>query len=231
MDALKKELEGKSAFFGQIQKLFFKKFPYRIVIHLDSYSPKTESGKAYVKKWDDSNVWEAACLGILERCTPKFRWEWKYRIRSADDTVTFYFENEDDALALIRSERDHIYSVDGPAKTGQLVAMQNTSAKTQVIVRKTLFWSKYRWAVVLKPVTRARQAEITEWMVDTMDYDPQAPNERMWANWGRTTRVYFASEQDALMFFMGVSPDVDYFEKALLEQEISDESDTFAQAY
>ncbi|RYD44949.1 MAG: hypothetical protein EOP83_31095 [Verrucomicrobiaceae bacterium] len=179
-------------------KLFFKKFPYKIV--LDSY------------RYEDRKV-------VTQTSITRSRDE--VQVRAQGGYYNVYFRDESTAAEFLSENAKYVVSVALPTSTEALSAI---STDTRIEIRDSLYWNKFRWAAVCKSLDLDQIDELRDWLSNFKEQCGEVSDDRIMFSYSTSSpRVYFADEDDLFMFKFSFFNRISRLEKVLLKKEISNE--------
>jgi hypothetical protein len=198
-DAIKREVSS---------KLFFKIYPYRILI--DAFKLKkipNTYGIPSHRSAVDTLVAGAAIQG-------------GHRIRHQGGFANIYFVEAGEAARFVSENAGVIIAVALPESTEAFAAL---TSDTRVEIRDTLFWGKFRWAAVCKPLTGEEVEELREW-ISNYKAQIEDDNDKIQFSYSTSSpRIFFSEEDDLFMFKFAYFNRISRLEKVLLRKEISNE--------
>lgn len=235
MDSLKTVLGTvENVVFEDADRLFYRKFPYRIEVFLDRLPyrrPKylTPSPSDTPAKCRDleSRMWAHRRTKAFEKVKSScddLNLEGEWRCRRAKEKSSFFFTTQADALAFATANKKFIRVIAGPRGTPDAEVMQKDHKNR---VRNSLYWLKYRWKVSFKWLDADRQHELDEWFAQYLDCEEdEVRDDRFRYAWTQPSVVYLAEETDVIMVKVAFNAEVTSIEKAILKQEIDNERST-----
>lgn len=179
-------------------KLFFKKFPFKIV--LDSY------------RYEDRKVVTQTAFS---------RSPDEVRVRAQGGYYNVYFRDEATAVEFLIENVDYVASVSAPSSNDALSAISND---TRIEIRESLYWNKYRWAAVCKSLDLEQVEELRDWLSNFKEQCGETSDDRIMFSYSASSpRIYFTDEDDLFMFKFSFFNRISRLEKVLLKKEISSE--------
>lgn len=231
---------------GYTRKLYWGKWSHKLVMSLGRTDDskldtltKYKKDRTALLRWMKSNGHEYKTMETyrvvdLHEDTQMGYYD-RYRYNYVKDhTLTLYFK---DAQLLKSVLGHHTYGprvsyVEKPFSEGHLEALE----VEKMVVRRTLWWDKYRYAARLKPQPRNTswprkpceiEAGIRKWIDDQLyqacgrleDVDYKFTSSGYYKN---TMHFYFAHAQDAMMFRLAFGEHVKHNERIKLMSELKD---------
>jgi hypothetical protein len=209
---------------GFISKLYKEKYAYRIDICFGEDLFKDFPDEIFKVLFDIYNTKNPPSRGtfcswmslITSYCDKTFGYD-KWAVRSGVNknkrTIILWFVDESDADSFENIFKDVIMAVRKPhSPAAQRFMLDNN--KTKILVRKTLFWRKYRFRAALK-FSRDNIEKIKDAMY-TMTED------QLLCSSGWPDTVYLDNDDSATFFMTGFADTVDKLEKVILTGEISE---------
>lgn len=220
MDALRQEFAANPAVtVKEIEKPFYRDYLYRITVDLERFGAQNETARRRRESYHDSQRWAIGLDWASSLCDALPTGSW--RCTSHWGCGSFYFRTEADALSFARQCPDAVDNIAGPSSPE---AMDVMLSDTKVRVRNMLFWSRYRWCVVLNPWGGLKlQARLVEWsreFAEAIGGGAKLRSRAMMSLGAWQSRVYFAHETDVMVFKMVFSSDIAKIEKAVLKEEL-----------
>lgn len=196
-----------------LSKLFFRKYAYKVEVHLERYITKKQASYYGFMKYPGLR-WEHA-LGVAKIACEDI--QGTYKTRRQGPFCAFYFENEDDALSFTAQSKPFISEIVAPMNDDERDTLLDDAT---VRIRKTLFWGKYRWSVQLKWMQDEEWANLRELAEVTYPQPAEQPDIRCHLDGGYPRRAYFNDQNDLLQFRIMASDHLYKIEKAVLREEI-----------
>jgi len=139
------------------QKIFYRKFPYKIVI-CRKYNIKN---KSWNLGWTPkkSMIW-------LNKNNVNYRSNCRLRRRGSKITATMrlFLENESDYNTCLNKWKKHITAVVRPLNENHENTLKNNE---KIIIRPTLLYGKFRYVVRFRwPRNLKESKELKEWLLD-----------------------------------------------------------------
>jgi hypothetical protein len=197
MDALTSTLSTLRIRREDSTKLFYKRYPYRVV--LDCF--KIKAARFQISEY------------YADREDVKFRKQGGF--------FNCYFDDESEANRFVAKHSSYVVSVTMPSSPEVLQAI---SDDTRIEVRDTLFWNKYRWAAVCKSLDEEQIEELRDWLNSYKEQCGEVNDDKIqFAYSSSSPRIYFTDEDDLFMFKFSFFNRISRLEKVLLKKEIADE--------
>jgi hypothetical protein len=207
---------------GFVSKLYKQTYAYRIDIGFGDNLFKQYPDDIYKILFDDKvgsasegsyNAWVSFISRYCDKtCSGKWAQRSGFNIKN-NRTIIFWFEREDDAADFEAKFTSVIISTKRPySKLAHSFMVKNHNSK--ILVRKTLFWQKYRFKAVLK-YARDNIEQIKDSMYMMSD-------DQMLYSSGWPDTVYLDNDDSATFFMTGFGERVSTLEKAILIGEIGE---------
>jgi hypothetical protein len=208
MDKLKNTLrEYLYIDFKPLSQLFFRKYSYKVEVHLERYITKNLVHLEAYQRWDYGEYRaQSACDHITGT----------YKHRRQGPFCAFYFESEDDALTFIEPNKPFITEIVGPLNDEERTTLLDDAT---IRFRKTLFWGKYRWSVKLRWMSDEEWSSLKE-LAEATYATPEGQEPRCTLEGGCPQRAYFHDHNDVLQFRIMAADNLVQIEKAVLREEI-----------
>jgi hypothetical protein len=226
MASLMHLLETEKIESGRTERLYFGKYSYRISLHVTLLDEiEKERRKAAKKNLPVDNDLSEYLLSLIS--TPdngrvfsirkkvletfsnvKMRGEWK-------DILRLYIENEQDAITAVDLFRPLVVDVKCPQNETQATLLREDH---KVIIRKSLFWGRYRWRVDIH--WRYRDGVIRNWCDETFAFDRCRWNERAMVS-DYPLCIFLKNESDVFLIKMAFSDSIQKISRVVLPEETS----------
>jgi hypothetical protein len=196
-----------------LTKLFFRKYAYKVEVHLERYLSKREANcfeftRFPSRRWAyGADVAAAACEEIAGT----------YKTRRQGAFCSFYFETENDALTFVETSKPFITEIVAPMSDEERTTLIDDAT---VRIRKTLFWGKYRWMVRLRWMREDEWDSLIELAEGAYPTPEGQEIPRCTLQGGYPLRAFFNDQNDMLQFRIMASENVFQIEKAVLREEI-----------
>jgi hypothetical protein len=223
MSTLREHLEGQSEIaLTDLVKLYHGKFSYRFDLDLgkfkltdEGHDRATFGSGGYASEVYRYRIGSAFVLEYLAKLP-----EDSYRTRSNTPRLFVYMADEQQAQAFFDTWKHLICEVACPRSQTDLDTLLDDA---KVRIRASLYWGRYRWCLNLKGIIRHKQAqEIDTWVQEVFGKETRDLFDTLHLKLSYPSKVFFATENDAIMFRIAFSEHVSSFEKILLKKEISD---------
>jgi hypothetical protein len=196
-----------------LSKLFFRKYSYKVEVHLERYISKKQANSTFAQCPGRRGAYgvyvaEAACEDITGT----------YKKRRQGQFCSFYFENEEDALTFIEPNKPFITEIVAPMSDEERTALLDDAT---IRIRNTLFWGKYRWSVRLRWMKEEEWSGLKELVEGTYPTPEGQDTPRCTLEGGYPQRAYFNDHNDVLQFRIMAADNLVQIEQAVLREEIS----------
>lgn len=226
--------------FQKSERLFYKKYPYRVTIALDEIATDIDDSRPanfnespnfrirpavshQYRYWESQRRQEAYRIAKLKGLPAKSD---LFKFRKEQRTCSLFFLNETDAIRYIKANKHFVSQVSGPATAAELEFMK---LNQRIRVKNRLFWNKYRYCVVFKFLGRNADA-VQNWFGDFLSHlEPEARQARFMLSLGYPSKVYVSEESDALMVNLAFHEYILCVEKVILRDEVNDQSHSDAE--
>ena len=196
-----------------LSKLFFRKYSYKVEVHLERYISKKQTNlpdfvKFPIRRWAYGvYVAKSACEDITGT----------YKFRRQGSFCAFYFENEEDALTFIEPNKPFITEIVAPKSDDERKALLDDAT---IRIRKSLFWGKYRWSVRLRWMQEEEWSSLKELAQGAYPTPEGQETPRCTLEGGYPQRAFFNDQNDVLQFRIIAADNLVQIEKAVLREEI-----------
>jgi hypothetical protein len=205
MAALREFLAETNIPVKDIERLFFDRYPYRLQLN----------AKRYVEKTLPRSQWfQQRFAG--RRIAESYPLTGAYQTRTEGGITSMFFENEEDALMVLREHHAFVGEVSCPESSSEIALLSERETMMRNVIRKTLFWGQYRIAITFKPL-RDALGEIEEWLA--RDCIMHGGEKRMLFSYSFPRRLYLSDDHELMAFAMSFKHTFLKVEKAFLKGE------------
>lgn len=215
--------------YRSITKLFYDKFPYKVLIEHGITRP--DITLPYQVRWEATNKYRDTKKRFFYRrrqhC-PADMGSWRHMDNGLNaGTISFFFENEADALFFIRKNKRYVKTVYRPENRAEIKAIEEQRTSQIVpVVRDVLFWAKYRWRIEFKRhLSKEELTHLDEWVRETFmlrsnGHRRSLSQQRASYSFSASRCLYLHTETDVIFTKLGVGEYINKVNKALLKEEI-----------
>lgn len=206
------------------EKLFYKQFPFKILIRDPIEKPAYRRGFSYysptsIQASEEYIQSRAKFLRKLYRTVKCEEADWRWMDNNTS-TLSYFFRNAEDAVSFAKKNKKHLLSIIRARSSQEVEAMnQRENDKTTTVLRENFFWHKYRYCIQFKRTDEARNAADEFWEIHGLTNNA---DDRAMYSFGHDRRLYLNDEVDLVFARMGVGQYFQNIQKAILKSEIVD---------
>lgn len=229
---------------GYTKKLYWAKWSHKVTLSLGQVDEDKPSTQAAVKKTlksvmdflkaSEEEYKTLSTYTYAPNTKKTTRWQTYHNYYLVNHTLTLYFKSAELLEDLLADKKlgSLVTYVEKPFSDGHLEALE----VDRLVVRKTLWWDRYRFAARLKPQTRnygfPREEcklgqDIRDWIDEQLikackryeDVDYRFTSSGYYKT---AMHLYFAHAQDAMMFRLAFGEHVKHNERIKLISELED---------
>lgn len=198
--------------YQDIETLFWKKYPYKVVVKDSMERPPEMSGWEPEKydQWRKHYQERQKFYYARKRHCPEDKNVWKSL--NSGTSYSFFFVNETDVLNFVKKNREFITKVFRPCTQEQVDVLKTNN---KLVLRNYLYYGKYRFCIEFKDTVNEEQLDTS---VNNIFYTPNVG--RFQYSYSKRRRLFLNDEKDVIFVKLALHQQIRSISQAILKEEI-----------